>query len=296
MDRLTAMRVFVEVVQAGSQTAAADRLDMSRAMVTRYLAELEAWLGERLLHRTTRRLSLTDAGQACLLRCQHVLAEVDELEAIADARHAEPSGPVRITCAPSIGRVFLMPAMVDFLARYPKVQVDLQFSDRGVNLVEERIDIALRITNVLDPTLIARQLGTCHSLLCASPDYLARHGMPARPEDLSRHNCLTYTYISRSEWRLSRGNQTLPVQVGGNLSGNEVSCLLDATLAGMGISMQPRYLATHALARGELIPVLPEWSVPTLCFHALYTSRRYQPAAHRSLLDFLAERMANADF
>lgn len=291
MDRLTAMRVFVEVVDSGSQTAAAEKLDMSRAMVTRYLAELEQWLGERLLHRTTRRLSLTDAGQDCLLRCRQVLEQVFDLESSAGVRNAEPKGLIRVTSSMSFGRLHLAPAIAEYVARYPQVQVDMQLLDRTVNLVEERIDLAIRTSNDLDPSLVARKLAPCKSVICATPAYLEKHGMPQTLEDLARHNCLTYAHFGKSQWRFTRNGQPESVQVGGNISANEVSTLLEVTLAGAGISMQPTYLAAPLLRAGALVAVLSQWQPVEMGIYGVYASRRYLPPALRTLLDFLAERL-----
>ena len=292
MDRLTAMRVFVEVVDAGSQTAAAERLDMSRAMVTRYLGEVENWLGERLLHRTTRRLSLTDAGQDCLLRCRQVLEGVDDLVSAAGLRSAEPRGQIRVTTSMSFGRHFLAPAVAAYAERYSLVRVDMLLSDRTVNLVEERIDLAIRFSNNLDPNLIARRLGICRSAICAAPRYLATHGAPVTLQDLGQHNCLTRAYFGKSEWHFIRDGLPESVQVSGRLSANEVSSLLELALAGAGIAEVPLYIAKPYLVSGELIALLPEWQPAELGIHGVYASRRHQPAVLRSLLDFLAERLA----
>lgn len=291
MDRITAMRVFVEVVDSGSQTAAADKLDMSRAMVTRYLAELEQWLGERLLHRTTRRLSLTDAGQDCLLRCRQVLEQVGDLESSAGVRSAEPKGLIRITTVMSFGRLFLAPAIAEYVARYPQVQVDMQLLDRTVNLVEERIDLAIRISNDLDPSLVARRLAPCKSVICATPAYLEKNGTPQALEDLAQHNCLTYAHFGKSQWRFTRDGQAESVQVGGNISANEAATLLEVALAGAGITMQPTYLAAPLLRSGALVAVLPQWQPLEMGIYGVYASRRYLPPALRTLLDFLAERL-----
>ncbi len=292
MDRLTAMRVFVEVVDAGNQTAAAERLDMSRAMVTRYLAEVEGWLGERLLHRTTRRLSLTDAGQECLLRCRQVLENVDDLVSSAGQRSTEPRGLIRVTTSTSFGRHFLAPAVTAYAERYPEVRVDMQLSDQTVNLVEERIDLAIRFSNDLDPSLVARRLGTCRSAICAAPAYLAKHGTPQTLDELEQHNCLTHSYFGKSQWQFLRNGVAESVQVGGNISANEVSSLLEVALAGAGIVELPFYLAGSFLDSGALIALLPEWIPTELGIHGVYASRRYLPPTLRTLLDFLAERLA----
>ena len=288
MDRITAMKVFVEVVTHKSQTAAADRLDMSRAMVTRYLAELETWLGARLMHRSTRRFSLTPAGEACLQHCQQVLQQVEELEADARKDETEPSGLVRITTAMSFGQKHLAAAVAAYLQRYPHVKIDLLLVDRRVNLVEERIDLAIRITNDLDPSLIARKLGVCESVICAAPAYLQQHGTPAQLEELSGHNCLTHSFVGKSEWRFLHQQDMRSVQVSGNLSANEAAVLMEAALQGLGIAMQPLYLVAPHLKNGTLVQLLPDYKPHEMGIYGVYTSRQFMPAAMRTLLDFLA--------
>jgi DNA-binding transcriptional LysR family regulator len=291
MDRITAARVFVTVVERGSQTAAAEHLDMSRAMVSRYLGELEAWVGARLLHRTTRRLSLTGMGDELLPRCRAMLALADDLQDRGRRADDGPSGNLRIATSQSFASAWLAPALAEFVARHPAVTLDLQASSQAVNLVEERIDLALRITNQLDPNLIARRLATCRSVICATPAYLARHGTPQVPAELGRHNCLTYTYFGRSLWQFERDGEPLTVPVGGNLSANESSVLLEACLADAGIARQPLYAVAPLLRDGRLVALLPEYRVEALGIHAVYGSRRQMLPALRALLDFLAERL-----
>lgn len=294
MDRLTAMKVFVEVVEKGSLTAAAERLDLSRAVVTRHLAELEAWLGVRLLHRTTRRLSLTDAGAASLAHCRQVLGEIEALQADLGERSSEPKGLIRLTSTSSFGQQHLAPAVADYVQRFPGTRVDLMLLDRTVNLVEERIDLAIRISNELDPTLVARRLTVCRSVVCASPAYLARCGAPQEVAELSQHNCLTYTYFGQSEWRFRRGGQEFVVPVGGNISANEVTAITQAALAGAGIALQPTYMVAPYLRSGALVPLLTGYEVPDKGIYGVYASRRFVPPILRSLIDFLVERFGDA--
>lgn len=289
MDKITAMKVFVEVVNQQSQTAAAEKLDMSRAMVTRYLTEIESWLGTRLLHRTTRRLSLTPAGEKTLSYCQSVLHQVNALESDALSGHEEPSGLLRLSAPVSIGQTYFSGAIAAFLNHYPKVKVDLQLVDYRVNLVEERIDLALRITNDLDPSLIARKLGDCHSVVCASPAYLAKHGLPSTLSELSTHNCLTHSYVGKSEWVFFKNGQPETVEVSGNLSANEVTVLMQAAMNGNGIAMLPKSLAFPNLNKGELVQVLPDYAPFVMGIYAVYSSRQFMPTSLRCLLDFLVE-------
>jgi DNA-binding transcriptional LysR family regulator len=293
MDRLTATRVFVEVVERGSQTAAADALEMSRAMVSRYLGELETWVGARLLHRTTRKLSLTGAGEQLLGQCREMLAMADAMQSVSRTDEAAPRGTLRIACSQSLAQAWLVHALDDFTRLYPQVSVDLLVGSQAVNLVEARIDLALRITNQLDPNLIARQLAVCRSVVCATPAYLARHGTPQRPEDLAQHNCLSYAYFGRSIWEFSRAGEPHAVAVSGNLSANESMVLLEAVLADIGISLQPRYSVGAYLRSGALVQLLPDYEPQQLGIHALYGTRRQMPPALRALLDFLIQRLAD---
>ena len=293
MDRLTATRVFVEVVERGSQTAAADALDMSRAMVSRYLSELENWVGARLLHRTTRKLSLTGAGEQLLEQCREMLAMAEAMQSVSQPADAAPRGSLRIACSQSLAQAWLVHALGDFIALYPQVSVDLLVGSEAVNLVEARIDLALRITNQLDPNLIARQLAVCRSVVCATPAYLQQHGTPQHPEDLALHNCLSYAYFGRSIWEFQRDGEQHAVAVAGNLSANESMVLLEATLADAGISLQPRYSVSAQLRSGALVQLLPEYQPQELGIHALYGTRRQMPPALRALLDFLIERLVD---
>jgi len=291
MDRLTAMRVFVEVATSGSFSATADRLDMSRAMVTRYVGEMEQWLQARLLQRTTRSVTLTDAGEACLRRCQQMLALVEDIEEETTATgEGELRGQLRLTCSVSFAYAQLGAAIADFLALHPLLKIDLDASEGALNLVERRIDLAIRISSGPDPMLIARPLARCDSVLVASPAYLARHGVPALPADLERHRCLSYANFGKSVWELARGGETARVAVSSHFSANEATTLLRAALAGGGIALQPTYLANPHIASGELAAVLPDWGLPVMAINALYTSRRHQSPAVRALLDFLVQR------
>lgn len=290
MDRLTAMRVFIEVARRGSFTASADRLTMSRAAVTRHVGALETWLGVRLLQRTTRRVSLTQAGEQTLERCLQILALTQEVEAEVAPAEGELRGQLRLSCSPSFAQAQLATALNAFLERHPGVKIDLDASDRAVNLVEARIDLALRIGEAPDPGLIARPLAPCDSRLVASPDYLARHGTPAHPAELARHHSLGHAHFGRGRWHFTRDDEELRVAVTHRLTANETAVLLEAVIGGGGLAVLPTYLIGPALARGELLTVLPDWRPPRLTLYGLYTSRRHQPPALRALLDFLVER------
>lgn len=293
MDRITAAEVFVAIAERGSMIAAADALDMSRAMVTRYLAQMEDWAGARLLHRSTRRMSLTDAGESTLARCRDLLDIAGAMRSPGEPEAGEPHGLLRITCSPSLGQSAVAAAVTAYLLRYPRVRVDLQLNNQAVNLVEERIDLAIRITSALEPNLIARRLGECASVVCAAPSYLAAHGTPKRVEELAAHNCLAYSYFGKSLWHFSRAGETVSVPVGGNLSANDSVVLLSAAAQGAGIALQPRYSAMPLIGRGELIELLPEFTPEEMGIYGLYASRQHMTLALRAMLDLLVDWFAH---
>lgn len=293
MDRLTAMRVFAEVATSGSFSATADKLEMSRAMVTRYVGEMEQWLQARLLQRTTRSVTLTDAGELALRRCQQMLALTQDLEEeTATTTEGELRGQLRITCSVSFAFAQMGAAIADFLTQHPQLKIDLDASEGSLNLVEKRIDLAIRISAEPDPLLIGRPLARCDSVLVASPAYLAAHGKPQAPADLAQHRCLSYANFGKSVWQLSRGDEVAKVGVTSPFSANEATTLMRAALAGGGIALQPTYLVNPYLHRGELQAVLPAWSLPVMTIYALYPSRRHLSPAVRALLDFLVARFA----
>ncbi|KEA63943.1 LysR-family transcriptional regulator clustered with [Marinobacterium lacunae] len=295
MDRLTAMQVFAEVAKRGGFTAAAEHLDISRVKATRYVSELESWLGTRLLQRSTRRVSLTEAGEACLRQCEQMLALTQDLQSTVGRRDSSPRGQLRMTTSISFGQAHLAGAVAEYLQQYPDVTVDLMVIDRAVNLIEDRVDLAIRTTGELDPNLVARRIAPCRSVICASPDYLKARGTPDHPQALREHNCLTYTNFGRSEWRFSnRQGEEIQVEIRGNLTANEASILMEAALAGAGVAQLPTYLANPLIERGELVELLPQWSPPELVIWGVYLSRRHLPATVRTMLDFLAERFRDA--
>lgn len=290
MDHLSAIRSFVEIADQGSLTRAAETLDLSRAMVSRHLEGLERWLGARLLHRTTRRVSLSEAGQEALPRLRQMLDLAADVQAVAGVRRTEPLGRLRITTSLSFATASLTQAIVEFQSRYPRIEIELLTVDRAVDLVGERIDLAVRITNRLDEGVVARRLATCRSVLCASPAYLQRRGAPERPQDLTAHECITHAFGSRAEYRLRHAGKVTSVDVKGPLSGNETAVLREAALAGAGIAMLPSYFVGDDLARGALVRLLPDHEPEPLGIHAVFLSRQHQPRPLKLLVDFLAER------
>jgi len=290
MDRLTAARVFVTVAEHGSLTQAALRLDMSTAMVSRYLAAVESWLGARLLHRTTRRVSLTEAGQAALPSCRQLLDLAEDVVHQAGEVTRTPSGRLRIASSPSFAEAQLAPALVEFQRRHPQVAFSLVVADRSVDLAAERIDLAVRITNALDPTVIARPLAPCRSVLCAAPRYLRTHGTPRQPAEMAAHQVLVHAVVGPGQFRLRQGRQWVDLVIRECLSANDTAVLRRAVLDGGGVGVLPTYLVGEDLKRGRLVRVLPQLEPEVLGIHALFLSRQHQPLALRLLVDFLAER------
>lgn len=295
MDRLTATRVFVTVVEQGSLTQAADRLDMSTAMVSRYLAAMEAWLGARLLHRTTRRLSLTEAGQSALASCRQLLDLSEDVAHQAGAARREPSGRLRITSSPSFAEAQLTPALVDFQRLHPQVSFALTVADRSVDLAAEGMDLAVRITNSLEPTLITRPLALCRSVLCASPAYLAAHGRPETLEALAAHRCMAHAFVSAAQYRFHHAGQVVELPIAEVLSTNDAAVLRRAVLAGGGLAILPTYFVADDLRAGRLVGLLPDYEPQPLGVHAVFLSRQHQPLALRLLVDFLAERFGGGE-
>ena len=295
MDRLIAMRVFVEIVDRGSVSAAADALDMSRAMASRYLEGLERWLGVRLLHRTTRKLALSDAGEQALKGFREMVALAEDVHAQA-SQQGEVQGRLRITSSPAFAQAQLTAAVVDFQRLHPKVQIDMMMVDRTVDLVQERIDLAIRLSNRIDEALVARRLAVCHSVLCASPSYLARAGIPEMPEDLKHHRCVVHsaafapTYNLRCGDAGDSGEKTVTVSPHAVLTANDTSILRAGALAGAGIAMLPTFYVTDEIAREQLRIVLPAYTLDALDIQAVYLSRRHQPLPLRKLVEFLSER------
>ena len=292
MDRLTAAQVFVEVANSGSFSAAADKLDISRAMVTRYVEEMEKWLGARLLQRTTRRVTLTDAGETCLRRAQQMLELMENMEDETTSSSDELRGQLRLTCSTSFAYAQVASLLNAFLKNHPLLKIDLNVSDGALNLVESRIDLAIRISNEPDPMLIARPLAKCESFLVASPDYLAQHGTPKHPKELAKHRCMTHAHVGKNALRLTNENEEFDINIECYLRVNETTILLRSALSGGGIVMLPTYLVNAEIAQGNLRIVLPDWRPPSFTIYALYPSRRQLAPAVRALLDFFIERFA----
>lgn len=292
MDRLRAFEVFVAVVGRGGFAKAADALNTSPANVTRYVAELEAYLGTRLLNRTSRRLSLTETGQALFDRGRGILDEVAELEALAGATTVNPRGRLRINAPVSFGIRHLAPLWPRFMARHPDVMLDISLIDRVVDIVEEGYDMAIRISRAGAQSHVARRLALSRNIVCASPTYLARHGHPESPADLAaNHRCILYTHAQTpDEWPLTGpdGKEEV-IRVREAMLTNNGDTARLAALDGMGIIRQPTFLIGEDLRAGRLLPLLPGYRLPDIDILAIYPSRRHLSAKVRVMVDFLAE-------
>jgi DNA-binding transcriptional LysR family regulator len=290
MDRLSSMEAFVRVVEAGTFVAAADRLGISTSSLSRLVADLEQHLGTRLLNRTTRRLSLTESGQAYYERCVTLLADLAEAEAMAGQSAAQARGTVRLTCSYSMAEQKVAPALASFVERHPAVKFELVVSDRIVDLVEEGFDLAIRVGALGSDRLVARRLGSMQLVLCAAPSYLERHPGPQHPADLAGHNALTYAYSASPRlWRFTGpAGDIHEVRVAGNLHANSGDALRAAALAGMGIINEPDFLLDPALQAGGLVRLLPEYTSGGGDIWAVYPSRRHLSLKVRLFVDHIA--------
>ena len=295
MNRFDAMALFVRVAELGSFSAAACQLGVARSVVTRQIAALEEHLGIKLMVRSTRRLSLTSAGSAYLDKCRVILELVEEAEAGVMEERLTPSGQLRVSLPLSFGLRRLVPLLTEFSRDYPAIRLALDFSDRHQNLIEEGIDLSIRITGQLDPGAIARKLGSCRLLAVAAPDYLARHGRPRHPAELAAHACLGYSPQA--------SNRPLIFQVDGRseafyppfrMLANNGDALAEAAAQGLGITVQPDFIIAGQLASGALVPILEEFEAPGPGIYAVLPSNRYIPHRVRVLIEYLAARLGSA--
>jgi len=292
MDRLHSMGVFVAVAEEESFASAARRLNMSPPAVTRTIAALEGHLGIKLLTRTTRFVRTTDAGQRYLESARRILAEADEADEAAAGVHAAPRGQLAVTAPVLFGSMHVMPGIVEFLARYPQVSVNAVFLDRVVNLLEEGIDVGIRIGELPDSTLRAIPVGSVRRIICASPDYLAGHPGLNEPRNLSGQTIISASPVSPGmEWRLGNSKQQISVKVQPRLTVTNNSAAIEAALMGFGITRLMSYqVATH-LATGQLVRLFPEYEPPAIPIHIIHLEGRQASAKVRALVDVLVERL-----
>ena len=291
MDKTTQMTVFVRAVDAGSFSAAGRALQMTPSAVSKQVSRLEQRLQVRLVNRTTRRLSLTAEGQTFYERSVRILADIDGLERALTELHDKPRGTFRVTATTGFTKHQVVPLIPEFLERYPEVSVQLELNDRHVDLVAEGIDVAIRIGNLADSSLVARKLGVNRRVICAAPAYLKKHGAPRVPEDLRHHNCLTFSDSPRfNDWEFEESEGLRTLRVSGNLSVNHTDALYQSVLAGIGLARLATYLVGPDLRTGRLIPVLAEYSHEKTPIYAVYPHRRHVPAKVRVFLDYLLSK------
>jgi DNA-binding transcriptional LysR family regulator len=292
MDKFAAIAGFAQVVEAGSFSGAAQRSGLSKSALSKQVAHLEEQLGARLLNRTTRRLSLTEVGAAFYERCTRIVHEMEEAELAVSHLHATPRGVLKVNAPMTFGHLHLAPAIADFLVRYPEIRVDLALSDRIVDPIEGGFDVTIRVAVLPDSRLIARRLAPNRLVVCGAPEYFDRHGEPRTPEELARHNCLNYTYLSKSHdlWRFvgPRGEQS--VRVSGNFKANNGDTLQAAAIAGLGLVWMPTFIVGASLQAGALRAVLVKYEDRTTSIWALYPRARHLAPKVRAFVDFLAAR------
>lgn len=292
MDRLQAMQAFVRVAELGSFSAVAQQLGVARSVITRQVAALEEHLGVKLMIRSTRRLTLTSAGAAYLEKCRVILNLVETAETGIAEERLTPRGTIRVSLPLSFGLRRVAPLLLDFARRYPEVRLDMDYSDRRVNLIEEGIDLSVRITGKLGQNDVARKLGTIPMCAIASPDYLAQHGTPRHPAELVHHECLSYTMVGAQQaWIFEVDGMPKSFPIRARLHANNGEALTEAAAQGLGIALQPVFIADEAIAAGKVVTLLNDFVSPELGIHAMLPSNRQVPHRVRVLMDFLAQHL-----
>lgn len=291
MDRIEAMQLFVRVAELGSFAAAAQKLGVARSAVTRKIASLEAQLGVKLIARSTRRLSLTTAGSAYVEKCREILNLVEAAETEVAEERQVPRGAIRISLPLAFGLRHLAPLLLEFRSLHPEVVLDMDFSDRRVNLIEEGIDVSVRITDWLGPQEVARRLSSSRMVVVAAPAYLERRGEPRHPAELATHECLGYTLAFTPAWQFQVDGQWRNFPVHGHLRANNGEVLLAAAAMGLGITCQPTFIAAPALVDGSVREILRDYPLPELGIYAMLPGNRHVPHRVRTLMDFLAARL-----
>jgi DNA-binding transcriptional LysR family regulator len=292
MDRLEAMAVLLAAVDAGSLSAAARRLGLPLATVSRRVAELEAHLGARLLTRSSRRLTLTDAGRSYAAAAKRILEEVGEAERAAAGEYSAPKGELIVTAPIVFGRLHVLPVVMDFLRAYPEIAVRLVQADRVIDLQENHVDLAVRIADLPDSSLIALRVGSIRRVVCASPDYLAARGAPRRPADLAAHDCITFEGpIAPDIWAFATGETAATIPIRPRLVVNTAEAAVDAAVAGLGVTRVLSYQAAEALSAGTLALALQDFEPPPSPVSLVYAGQGLLPQKLRAFLDFAAPRL-----
>lgn len=288
MDKSSEMAVFVEVARKGSFSAAARRLQLSPSAVSKLVTRMEERLGSRLFNRTTRKLSLTEGGQRYFSRCVEILADIDAAEELLAGYQHAPKGELIVSCSPGFARFQLLPLIPRFLEQHPELELNLQTAGEKVDLLSHNIDVAIRLGNLKDSTLVARKLGESYRVVCASPQYLEVHGTPKKADDLASHNCLTISADKEfNRWTLTRGKKQQVVTVSGNLVSNSVDSMYEMALQGLGVINLAEFIVGRELKSGRLVPLLKNYRSDSQLIHAVYPHRRHLPAKVRVFIDFL---------
>ena len=292
MDRFENMNAFVRVVEAGSISAAADRMDVAKSVISRRLKELETHLGVELFHRTTRQMNLTDSGRAFYQQSVRILADILEAEHATSQFHGALKGNLKVALPLSFGLMHLGPAINEFLQAHPEIEFDLDFNDRHVDLLVEGFDLAIRIASLPDSSLIARRLAPIQTVMCASPAYLERMGMPQSPQELIQHRCLVYNLIGNLEnWNVfDATGQLIKTRITPYLKASNGEFLRDAAVAGMGIVLLPTFIVYQEIERGALMPIMTNYHYSQLAAYAIYPQTRHLSQRVRAFVDFLVKR------
>ena len=291
-DRLNGMRVFAQVVEAKSFSAAADKLGMSKSLASRHVSALERSLSVKLLNRSTRKLSLTEAGALFYEHCARIVQEAELAEQRLTRTQTEPAGLVTVTAVPAFAVRHVLPALTEFYRKYPKIRVSLYCSNRALDLGDEGFDLGIRVSFDPAPNLVARKLAVNRAVICASPAYLERHGTPRRIEDLCKHQCVLFPALApKGVWTLRRDRRKYSVRVAGLFESDEMDVVRAAVAAGLGIGILPVYMVGDALRQGELVPLFRQFQVvPESAIYLVYLPNRTISSRVRALIDFLAER------
>jgi len=291
MDRLNAMKLYCQIIETGQLSTAADQLNLSKGAVSKQLAKLEAHLGGRLLNRTTRRLTPTEAGIAFYERAKLILESVEEAECVVTGLTAEPRGTLKINAPMSFGASYLGSLLAKYQAKYPQIDINISLHDRQIDMVDEGYDLVLRIAALEDSSLIVRKLAPCHIEICASPTYLEKHGEPKTPDELKNHQCLLYTYNDSAKfWALQdSAGVTKNFTVNGPLLANNGNLICDAMLNGMGIAILPTFIAGEAIREGKAITILNDWKQKPSDISLLYPSSKHLSAKVRAFVDMAVE-------
>src|SRR5690242_3509349 len=296
MDSIRGITSFVRVAAAGSFSQAARQLGVSTVAVSRNVQRLESALGVRLLNRTTRRVSLTEEGRALFETSRGALAELEAAHETIAERRTEPAGLVRVTSATVFGRMYVLPLLGEFRARYPRVEVELSLADRLIDMVAESYDVGIRIGVIPDSNIVVRKLADVPRLVCASPQYLMRHGAPQSPSQLAAHECIRYRSIASGRplrWEFGRGAAMESYDVRGHLILNDILAVCDAAIAGLGLAQLATFIATPHIREGRLVPVLTDYAPPHFPLSLYYPARRLQAARARVFVDFVLQRLTN---